>query len=354
MSFASITASVIESFIDNLKRSNGSKKALSIKRIKNIVGPMSKIWNSACNDNNWTLRNPFSDISSKYTEIVDKELEGKDNLTAMMEDDDEDTISTRNVFLLSEWQRLLQAVDPHYHPVLELLLMGMIGSELEGLLKRHVKESELRVRCKIVRDRMGKRHLKFKLKNWNRTREIPLTGRLKLLLAQAAAASTSTRILSFENGIKLPAHYFLLNMKDGSPFNYNSFRKTVWDKAIKKIGLDDRVPYAARHTFVQWSLLIGVTKTRLVDLMGHSTKKMVDEVYGKYRQGLVEERGKILDYLGEDFLALEELKIFFPERYRERMAVVAPAPETAKAPESAIAFCQSFGQSQGLYADNYL
>jgi len=50
-------------------------------------------------------------------------------------------------------------------------------------------------------------------------------------------------------------------------------------------------------------------------------EKMIDEVYGKYRQGLVEEREQILDYLGEDYLALEELRTYFPERYRRRMAV---------------------------------
>ena len=35
--------------------------------------------------------------------------------------------------------------------------------------------------------------------------------------------------------------------------------------------------------------------------------------YGHYRQGLVDERELILDYLGEDFLALEELRTYFPD-----------------------------------------
>jgi integrase len=38
--------------------------------------------------------------------------------------------------------------------------------------------------------------------------------------------------------------------------------------------------------------------------MGHNTRKMVNEVYGKYRKGLVEERERILEFMGEDFLAL--------------------------------------------------
>ena len=354
MSFASITTSVIESFIDNLKRCNGTQKSLSVKRIKNIIGPMGKIWIAACSDHNWNLRNPFTDIAAKYTEIQDKSLQERERQAAMMDDDDKNASSTRDVFLLEEWQRLIRAVDPHYYSVMELLLMGMIGSELEGLQKRHIKDDVIQVRCAVVRDKDGKPHMKFKPKNWYRKREIPLTAKLKDLMNQSVASSTSSGVIRFENDIELPANAFVLTMKDGRPFNYDSFRKTIWDKAIKKVGLDVRVPYAARHTFVQWALLIGVNKNRLVDLMGHSTKKMIDEVYGCYRKGLINERQGILDYLGDDFLALEELRTAFPERYRQRMAVPIIPPQIAKAPDHASTFCQSFGQSQGLCADNYL
>ena len=158
---------------------------------------------------------------------------------------------------------MLNVIDPHYHPVMALLSIGMIGSELEGLLKRNIKEYTIQVRCSVVRNKK-KIYLKFKPKNWFRKRDIPMTSRIKLLMEQAAAASTSNRVRSFEGGIDLPANAFLLSMKDGSPFNYSSFRKTVWNKAVSSIGLDGRVPYASRHTFVQWSLLIGVAKSRMV------------------------------------------------------------------------------------------
>ena len=103
-------------------------------------------------------------------------------------------------------------------------------------------------------------------------------------------------------------------------------------------------------------LLLGMNKSRLVELMGHSTKKMVDEVYGKYRKGLVEERQAILDYMGEDFLALEELRITFPERYQQKTCLPAGNlhPEMAKTSALAVTFCQSVCQSQRLYADNYI
>ena len=76
-------------------------------------------------------------------------------------------------------------------------------------------------------------------------------------------------------------------------------------------------------------------------------------IYGPYRQGLVDERQQILDYLGNDFLSLEELRTAFPERYRQRMALPAEPDTTTKALDSTTTFCQSFGQIQGLYAENY-
>ena len=88
--------------------------------------------------------------------------------------------------------------------------------------------------------------------------------------------------------------------------------------------------------------------------MGHRTKKMVDEVYGKYRQGLVDEREQILEYFGEDFLALEELRTYYPDRYQKVISATNTTSEKNKAPVIAATFSQSFSQSQGLYADNYL
>ena len=353
-SFGSITASVISTFIDEMKRTNGDQKGLSTKRIKSIIGPMSKVWEAACNDKNWNLKNPFSDISTKYKELEDKAAQDVERKAALMADSDEDVTSDRDVFLLSEWLRLRHVIDRHYHPVMELLLMGMIGSELEALQKRHIKDNAIHIRCSVVRDTGGKMYMKYKPKNWYRKRDIPLTVNIKKQLEYAAAQSTSDQIMHFESDIDMPGNVFLLTMKDGSFFNYTSFRTTVWNVGIKKAGLTSRVPYAARHTFVQWSLLIGVAKSRLVDLMGHSNKKMVDEIYGKYRQGLVDERERILDYLGENFLALEELRTYFPDRYRKAMDRTPTIVKTEKAPEFVATFGQSLGQRQGLYADNYL
>lgn len=330
MTFAQITATEVHMFIDTMARCDRTKaqvknrqpdKPLSVKRIKNVIGPLTKIWTAACNHYNWDLRDPFTGIGAKYAELSDRLVQQKEQdavLKFLCHAEDE--VDTREVLLLKEWQKVLSCMDPHYHVVMDLLLAGLIGSELEGLMKQHIQGDMIQIRCSLVRDG-GSKYLKFKPKNWFRKRDIPLTMRMRQLLDGAAAKATCEDVVEFDNDITIPASQFVLTMLDGSPFNYDSFRKTVWNKALRQAGLPPKVPYSARHTLVQWALLIGVTKTRLVDLMGHSTKKMIDEVYGKYRQGLVEEREQILDYLGEDYLALEELRTYFPERYRRRMAM---------------------------------
>ncbi len=41
---------------------------------------------------------------------------------------------------------------------------------------------------------------------------------------------------------------------------------------------------------------------KLVDLMGHASKRMIYDVYGKYVKGLEEDRLLVLEYFGRDYL----------------------------------------------------
>jgi integrase len=61
-----------------------------------------------------------------------------------------------------------------------------------------------------------------------------------------------------------------------------------------------------RHTFAAWALTLRMDPNKLFSLMGHGSKKMIYEVYGKYEEGLEAVAGKILDYFGRDFIGLKE------------------------------------------------
>jgi integrase len=95
-------------------------------------------------------------------------------------------------------------------------------------------------------------------------------------------------------------------MKSGRTFDIDSFRKNPWTSAFKKTGVAYKVPYAMRHSFAAWALTLRMDPNKLVNLMGHSSKKMIYDVYGNYVEGLEEDAGKILGYFGKDFLGLKE------------------------------------------------
>jgi integrase len=101
----------------------------------------------------------------------------------------------------------------------------------------------------------------------------------------------------------------LFPMKDGTPFDGNSFRKTVWNKALKESQIAYKTPYSTRHTFCAWALTIGLNPMKLVNLMGHSSKQMVYQTYGDYVEDLEDDTDDIIRYFGVDFLIKPGKKI---------------------------------------------
>ncbi|MDD2899608.1 MAG: histidine kinase dimerization/phospho-acceptor domain-containing protein [Desulfuromonadaceae bacterium] len=89
-------------------------------------------------------------------------------------------------------------------------------------------------------------------------------------------------------------------------------------------------PYTTRHTFVAWSLCIRQDLNKLVDLMGHSSKRIIYEVYGKYVKGLEEDQRLILEYFGKDYLDSRNEMTLDPQTFGE-----------------------SHGESQGPYRYNH-
>ena len=180
---------------------------------------------------------------------------------------------------------LLQAINPYYRNVAEIMVMtGLIGSEIAGLRRQDIQGDYIHVQNSIV-----KGHEKADLKTEFRQRKLPITKALRERLDIALSLSTGDHFLS---------------MKSGRTFDVDSFRKNPWTSALDKAGIPYKVPYATRHTFAAWALTVGLSPNKLVRLMGHSSKKMVYEVYCNYVEGLETDAGRILDYFGKDFIGL--------------------------------------------------
>ncbi|MBI5694929.1 MAG: hypothetical protein HZC51_04185 [Nitrospirae bacterium] len=92
--------------------------------------------------------------------------------------------------------------------------------------------------------------------------------------------------------------------EDTSAYDIKAFGREYgpWTNALKAAGVPYKTTYILRHTFVAWALTIGINPLKLERLMGHGSKSMIYDVYGKYVEGLEKDRDKILNYFGEDFL----------------------------------------------------
>jgi integrase len=338
--FDRLTGPGLKDFIEELRHTDGPHKGkyLSVKRMKNVLTVFRTIYTDACDHYRW-LDQPYpAETVRKKIAAVKRNLEEQGPATAG---------APRTVFLLSEWHDLLTAIDPCYHPLLHVMAMtGLIFSELKGLKREHVKADHIEIRTVVVRGRE-----KLKPKTKYRVRNIPFTRALRLWLERAIGQAPGE-------------HVFV--MRSGCPLIYSSLMK-LWTRGLRQAGLAYRVPYAARHSFTEWALLIGVTPSRLQAMMGHGSRKMINEVYGSYRDGLVGERTRILDYFGADFLEPEELRAAHPHLYPRPAGqhpnhavasgpgnVPGARPETQKAPNLSAAPGQSVGQSLRLFADNYL
>jgi len=269
--FAEITKDELGIFISTLVHEKGPSKGspLSKKRIDNLMIPFRKVWESACNINQWDIRTPFTNLEEFYPS--DKEFSF------------EEYEEMGRVFRFDDWMAILENFGSHYRPIAEIMIMtGLIASELAGFRREDYRGNEMWIRNSIVRNVEKK-----KLKNKYRYRKIPIT----------RAIRKNMQIVLSRTDSKYP-----FQTVTGLTFREGSFRQNYWIHALKKANIPYKKPYCTRHTYAAWALAIGMHPNRLVRLMGHGSKKMVYETYGNYVDGLEKDKDKILEYFGNDFL----------------------------------------------------
>jgi len=263
MTFYQISGVEIQRFITSLKWRKGPKKGqlLFKARAKNVLIPLRTIWNDACDENCWTMHNPFNNLKKHLPKAPAKRREG---------------------FRFDKWMEFLKHVDPRYQPIVELMILtGMINSEMAGLRRSGIRPDYILVQHTIVR---GVEH--DTPKSLYRIRKIPITQAIRTRLDVILERSTGE---------------MLVTTKTGTMFRPANFRKDIWEKAGKASGITDKIPYSLRHSFAAWALTLRIDPNRLVRLMGHGSKKMIYEVYGDYIEGLEEDFWDILEYYGRDF-----------------------------------------------------
>ncbi len=261
--FHHITGVTMQEFVATLKHKEGSKAGQPLARstMVNILQIFRTIWEDAVIAHRWIIFDPLKGIKKHLPKKGKKKVQ---------------------VFRFEEWETLLGAMSEYYRPVSKLMILtGLMASEIAGLKARHVQEGYLYIEESIVR-----KVAKDELKNSYRERRIPITRAIGEILDLACRSAGDGNLFTMENG---------------QPFSAELYQRRVWVRAMKETGIMYRKPYTTRHTFAAWALTLGTDPNRLVALMGHASKQMIYEVYGKYTEGLEKDWQAILGYFGSDF-----------------------------------------------------
>ena len=261
--FHHITGVTMQEFVATLKHKEGKSAGQPLARatMVNILQIFRTIWEDAVVEHRWMIFDPLKGLKKHLPKKGKKTVE---------------------VFRFHEWETLLGAMDEYYRPVAKLMVLtGLMASEIAALKPEHIRDGYLYIEESIVRQ-----VAKDELKNNYRQRRIPITQAIGEILDHALATRQGD---------------YLFTMADGKNISAELFQRRVWVRAMQAAGIKYRKPYTTRHTFAAWALAIRTDQNRLVSLMGHASKQMIFEVYGKYVEGLEQDRLAILRYFGRDF-----------------------------------------------------
>lgn len=168
-----------------------------------------------------------------------------------------------------EAARLLAAVDEHWRPLVQLLLLtGLRWSEAVGLRVGRVDVLARRLEVKeTMQERVGSGELVFVSPKSKKSRRV-------VTFTVTAADS----LIPLVAGKDREAMVF--TAPDGSPVRYRIFRKQVWMKAVKEAGLDGLRLHDCRHTHAAWLISAGVPLTAIQRRLGHGSIQVTSDLYG--------------------------------------------------------------------------
>lgn len=100
-------------------------------------------------------------------------------------------------------------------------------------------------------------------------RDVEMIGRVRSLLQEQRARSQLKGDLVFPSAT-------------GTPLDLNNFRARNWPRILRRAGVRPRTLYQCRHTFARLAIEHGDTPQHVAAQLGHSTVRMVFDVYGRW------------------------------------------------------------------------
>ena len=186
---------------------------------------------------------------------------------------DRTPFTKEELLLFLETARTHKTGYQYYDFCYVLLALGLRPSEAIGLRWMHVNldRKEVTICESLGRSPDGRssgRVRQRKGTKTNKTRVLPLSNRLVTMFAGRKSALAQPNDLIFTT-------------PTGKPIDDRMFRERYWRRICEAAGIPYRPPYVARHTFIshgieykRWS------PQQAASLAGHSSTRMVSEVYG--------------------------------------------------------------------------
>jgi integrase len=237
------------------KVKNGNKVGLSADRINHIITILRMILTDAAD--RYDFNNPAQNIKALKVQKSDVEP-----------------------FSLQEVQQILRACDEDFRDYFLIrFFTGMRTGEIDGLKWKFVDFDKrlILIRETIVNgeEETGKTIESF--------RDIQMsTPVYEAFLRQKAKTG---------NG-----KWVFVNCS-GNPLDHRNVTKRIWYPLLKKCGLSERRPYQTRHTAATLWLAAGESPEWIARQMGHTTAKMLFQVYSRYVPNLTRQDGSAFESL---------------------------------------------------------
>lgn len=234
-------------------KTNGKK--LSADFINHIMTPLRMILNEAAD--RYGFRTPFENIKQLRVEKRDV-----------------------NPFSLDEVNQFLSVVKPDFVNYFKVrFFTGMRSSEVDGLKWKYVdfERKIISIRETYVHGRMDT------TKTTGSHRDIQMSSVVLDALVSQRKVTGHQRFV-FSNSV-------------GNPLDKRNVRERIWKPALKAMGMRYRRPYETRHTAATLWLAAGEAPEWIARQMGHTTTKMLFEVYSRYVPNLTRQDGSAFEKL---------------------------------------------------------
>ncbi|GAD89545.1 hypothetical protein VHA01S_021_00390 [Vibrio halioticoli NBRC 102217] len=183
-------------------------------------------------------------------------------------------------FSLDEVGRFLSVVRPEFVDYYKVrFFTGMRTSEIDGLKWKYVDFDRriISIRETFVHGRMDT------TKTIGSNRDIQMS-------------SIVFEALCSQQNVTGECQFVFCNTV-GNPLDKKNVRERIWKPALKAMDIDYRRPYETRHTTATLWLAAGEAPEWIARQMGHSTTKMLFEIYSRFVPNLTRQDGSAFEKL---------------------------------------------------------